>query len=80
VEVFAMTTMLEDHVNVERALRHLTQRLEGLYRHRRSRRQIEAAVEAAFAELSGARVEVFIPVLVERAARRQLDKEAGDEP
>jgi hypothetical protein len=76
VEV-TVTSLVEDHVNVDLALRHLIQRLEGQYGSRRSRQQMEAAVDAAYAQLAGARVEVFVPVLVERAARKLLDED-GD--
>jgi hypothetical protein len=74
VEVFVMTSMVEDHVKVEAALRHLIPRLEGEYGRRRSRSQIEEAVNAAYARFADARVEVFVPVLVERAAHRLLDR------
>jgi hypothetical protein len=73
-----MATLAEDHVNVDVALDHVIGRLLDAYRGRCSREQVEAAVAAAHESLAGARVEVFVPILVERAARARLDDQLAE--
>jgi hypothetical protein len=72
-----MTSLVEDHINVDVALGHLITRLSSEYGPSRSREAIEAAVRTARAQLSSAQVEVFVPILVERAARELLDAEGS---
>jgi hypothetical protein len=59
------------------ALRHLVNQLFDEYGDRCSRKQVETAVEQARAVLMPANVEVFVAVLIERAAREQLDAQFG---
>jgi hypothetical protein len=72
-----MTSLVEDHVQLNVALGHVVKRLVDAYAGRCSREEVEAAVEAARASLVPANVEVFLAVLVERAARKRLDAHLG---
>jgi hypothetical protein len=72
-----MTSLTEDHVDVHIALRHIVDRLIDAYGTRCTRHQIVAAVRAAQDDLAGARVQVFVPILVERQARARLEELLG---
>jgi hypothetical protein len=68
-----MTSLVEDHVKINVALAHVVNRLLDTYGDRCSRAQVEEAVEFARAALAPTSVEVFVAILVERAARERLD-------
>jgi hypothetical protein len=72
-----MKSLVEDHVKIDIALRHVVNRLFDEYGDRCSREHVEAAVDEARAVLMPANVEVFVAVLIERAAREQLDAQFG---
>jgi hypothetical protein len=73
-----MTSLVEDHVKIDVALAHLVNRLLDAYTGRCSREQVEEAVGAARMALAPVNVDVFVPVLVERAARDRLDVQLAD--
>lgn len=54
------------------AVREVTERLKSAYAGRRTAQEVEAAVREAHNHLRGRPVRDFIPVLVERRARRIL--------
>jgi hypothetical protein len=59
------------------AIRALTERLKAAYATLRTENEVETAVAQAHAAFSDRPVRDFVPVLVERKARRLLDKASG---
>ncbi|MBL3671351.1 hypothetical protein JL475_36725 [Streptomyces sp. M2CJ-2] len=59
------------------AVREVTERLKSAYAGRRTAQEIEAAVGEAYHHLRDRPVRDFVPVLVERRARRTLADRPG---
>lgn len=57
----------------QKAIRDLEQRLASAYAENRSADEVGVAVRSALDRFTGSRVRDFVPILVERAVRRELD-------
>lgn len=64
----------------EAALRHVTDQLKTSYGDRHTPEEIEDAVAAARQSFTSLPIRTYVPVLVERKARRILDEESPDTP
>ncbi|MGQ4383492.1 three-helix bundle dimerization domain-containing protein [Streptomyces sp. SAS_270] len=56
------------------ALRHVTDHLKSSYRDSRAPAEVEAAVATAYASFDDLPIRTYVPVLVERQARRILSE------
>lgn len=59
------------------AIRHVTDHLKTSYGDSRTPGEVEAAVDAAYASFENLPIRTYVPVLVERQARRILSENSG---
>ncbi|WP_232840291.1 MULTISPECIES: three-helix bundle dimerization domain-containing protein [Nocardia] len=69
--------MAVDTVREEKAIRRLTERLLETYRDTHPAEHVQTAIEEARARFAGHPVREFVPVLVERVARRELEPDSA---
>ena len=67
-----MPTLAKNNARDHAARNDITRRLAATYADQHAESYVAEVVSAAYRELGGARVRIFLPILVERLARERL--------